>query len=158
MRFRIGLMSLLVMVATDCLAGTIYQWVDAQGIPHFSDSAPANSSGEPVKKLEIHAAPSSDANSEIKKLDSYQEQQGKADSKDASRASAAAKAKARAEAASKDNAERCRQLQEDLKVMNEHGRVREMDPSTGQAVILSENDKETRMKEVQKQISAFCSP
>ena len=157
MPLRSGIIGLMLLSACSCMAGTIYQWVDAQGVPHFSDSAPNNAAGKDVQKLEIHAAPSSDASSEIKQLNKEQDQQAQADSKDAARAAAAAKAKARADAAAKDNIERCRQLREDLTVMNEHGRVREMDPKTGQAVILSEDDKEARMKEIQKQISAFCS-
>jgi len=37
-RFVLGL--LLLLLATPLLAGTVYQWTDARGITHYSDSPP----------------------------------------------------------------------------------------------------------------------
>ncbi len=144
-----------VALTVSSQAGTIYQWTDANGTPHFSDSVPLNQPN--VQALNVYSGPSTDADQELKQLKKQRKNDSKAESDAAKKAEEAADAKAKLDAAAKDNAVRCKQLQENLQVLNEHGRVRETDPKTGETRYLSEADKEARNQDIQKQIQAFCN-
>lgn len=134
-------------------AGSIYSWVDDHGVAHFADTPPANMPG--VQTVHVQDAPSSDASSEIQQLNAERDAQDKNAQADAKASADKQTQQANAAKAAKDNQSRCAQLQSNLQVMNEHGRVRETD-AQGDTHYLSEEDKQKQMDDMQKQIQTFC--
>ena len=150
-------LALLACAQIACADG-IYKWVDAQGQAHFSDTPPMSQPG--VQRLDVQAAPSSDAGSEIKALDAARssdeqtdEQKQKADAVAQAKKDAAALA-----AQQNDYADRCKKLLANKAQLADHGRVRVMDEKTGQYRILTPEEKAAAEVDNEKQIKAFCTP
>ncbi len=158
---RIRSMALPLVVLALCHIATadgIYKWVDAQGQAHFSDTPPT---AQPdVQRLDVQAAPSSDAGSEIKALDAARESDAssEADAQKAAAKAQAAKDAAALAAKNNDYAGRCKKLLANKAALQDHGRVRVKDEKTGQYRILSSEEKAAAEIDNEKQIKAFCSP
>ena len=153
MRTSIILTVLLTMTLA-ASAGSIYTWMDEHGVAHYSDTPPANTPG--VQTVRVQDAPSSDASSEIQQLNDERAAQDKKAQTEAKDNAEKQALQAKAAQATKDNKSRCDQLQANLQVMNEHGRVRETD-AQGDTHYLSDEEKQKQMDDMQKQIQAFCS-
>lgn len=133
--------------------GGIYKWVDKDGVTHFGEKPPAPGVGEQIKVNS--AAPSSGASEAIQKLEDVrtkrlQDVQDKAAAKAATAESDAAD-KARAEAIKKN----CESYRANLKVLNEHGRIKETG-TDGQVKMLSDEEKQKRMQDAEKYLSENC--
>lgn len=149
------------VVMTSVTHADIYKWTDASGIPHFSDSPPTQ--GKDIQAVKVKNHPSSDADTSIKKLNQAREdqvQQDKANKADSTKKSqVTAKAGDKADQQPKDSGkykEKCTQLTNNLKVMNEHGRIREQDSTTGESRYLSDEEKNDRLDQTQREIKAYC--
>ncbi len=148
-------LTLFMSLALTAWAGRIYTWTDDHGVAHYADTPPANTPG--VQTVRVQDAPSSDASTEIQQLNDEREAQDKNAQADAKAKSEQQALQAKAAQAAKDNKSRCNQLQSNLQVMNEHGRVRETD-AQGDTHYLSDDEKQKQMADMQKQIQAFCNP
>ncbi len=158
---RIRSMALPLAVFALChiaAADSIYKWVDAQGLAHFSDTPPMSQPG--VQRLDVQSAPSSDAGDEIKALDASRESDANAEADTQKAADKAQAAKDAAALAAKNNdyAGRCKKLLANKAALHDHGRVRMMDSKTGQYRILTPEEMAAAEIDNDKQIKAFCSP
>lgn len=134
--------------------GQMYKWTDDKGVVHYSDSVPENvTNAQPIRaggRLPADA-PAAQAAREQQ----LGAQKKAAAEKDAEKAGKPAPASTEPAAKDKRYEERCQKLRENLNVLQNRGRIREADEK-GETRYLSDEEKQQRLDDVQRQIKAFC--
>lgn len=155
--------TLATLLATFLLAGTVeaaqfYKWTDEQGATHYSEEPPPASAGKASEVKVRTKLPSGarEAAENSKKAATSEAGKGKpaADKKD-EKATAPAKSSAESKEPPEQYAEKCKTLKSNLEAMQSHGRVRETD-AEGNVRALTEEEKQKRMDETQREIKAYC--
>lgn len=131
----------LVSLPTLAQAAKFYKWVDAQGVTHYTEKAPANAKTTAVK---VGDTTSSDAEDDIKQLEARRAALA-ADKKKAAEAAAKTPTESNANT-SKQQAENCEIHRKNLAVLKTGGRITTKDDN-GEPHHLSP-------EEIQKQITA----
>ncbi len=151
-----------MLLAATAGAAQFYKWTDDQGVTHYSEEAPPASAGKASEvkvrtKLPSGAREAMDnqqkAGSDALKKDAANKDKsaGKKDEKPQSAANAP-----KDDAKTPEQyAEKCKQLKENLATLQSRGRVREAEPD-GSVRALSDEEKQQRQDETQRQIKAFC--
>lgn len=135
-------------------AAKFYKWTDAQGVTHYSEDPPPESatSTSEVKVPTRLPSGSQPANKDVapaKKDDKAAKKDDKAKKSDA------VEKKEDAVGGSDRYAERCKQWRANIQTMEEHPRVKVSDEK-GESRVLTEEEKDARKDEIQRQIKAFC--
>lgn len=140
--------TLALSCATLSWAGGIYRWVDAQGVTHFGEKPPAPGVGE---KIRVSAPGPSIGAPKAAESATPQPQPATNAPAAASSAAEAAQAKAQADLIKKN----CESYATNLKVLQEHGQIREA-TIDGQVKMLSDDEKKSRMQEAEKYLAEKC--
>lgn len=122
----------------------VYRWVDEQGVTHYGEKPPAPGVGEKIKVSAPgpSSTPTPASNSAAKEAAPPASTPSEAE---------AAAAKAQAEVTKKN----CEAYAANLKVLREHGRIREQS-NDGQVKMLSEEEKQSRIQQAEKFIAENC--
>lgn len=151
----------LALGASTAEAAKFYKWTDADGVTHYSADPPADASKASevrVKNRSSAAAPAggdaapasgtgaADADAGAGGMDK-KERAGK-DKKDEP-----AKATGKEPA---QYAEKCKQLRQDLQTIQEHERIKTRDVASGEVRVLTEDERNSRLDDTQRQIKAYC--
>ncbi|MDQ8038379.1 MAG: DUF4124 domain-containing protein [Pedobacter sp.] len=154
--------TLAALLATFLLTGTVeaaqfYKWTDEQGVTHYTESPPPASAGKASEVKVRTKLPSGarEAAENSKKAATPEAGKGKAADKKDDKAAAPAKNTAENKETPEQYAEKCKTLKANLDAMQSHGRVRETD-AEGNVRALSDEEKQKRMDETQREIKAYC--
>lgn len=120
----------------------VYRWVDEQGVTHFGEKPPAPGVGEKIKV----SAPGPSSTPKTASGST-----GKDTAPATPSEAEATAAKAQAEVTRKN----CEAYAANLKVLREHGRIREQS-TDGQVKMLSEEEKLSRIQQAEKYIAENC--
>lgn len=145
---RIAALIALALGASTAEAAKFYKWTDEQGATHYTADPPppgAKSSEVRVKAKPGAATPATPAAAATT---------GKAKADDKAKAKGQEQ-KADASKGPEQYAEKCKGLRANLQAMEEHGRVKEMTAS-GEARVLTDDEKNARLDETRREIKAFC--
>lgn len=141
------------LLSSAASAAQFYKWTDEQGVTHYSEEAPpssASKASEVKVRTKLPSGSSAAAAGTAKAAADVNKAAPKKDEK------AGAKKTPDSEKKSPEQyAEKCKTLKENLEAMQSHGRVRET-TADGTVHALSEEEKQQRMDETQRQIKAFC--
>ncbi len=121
-------------------AGGIYKWVDEQGVTHFGEKPPAPGVGEKIRV----SVPSS-SSSPVPEAKASPVPAPAPTPKDT------AEDKAQAEITKKN----CEIYSANLKVLQEHGRIKEQ-AADGQMKILADEEKQKRIQQAEKFLAEHC--
>ncbi|MDF2446202.1 MAG: hypothetical protein K0S46_1438 [Moraxellaceae bacterium] len=160
----IACLAVLVATAPAHAGSKFYKWTDEHGVTHYT-AEPPPSSAKGASEVKVRsryqseeeaakAAPAAAAGGTAAP-GKDDKAAGKGKDKDKPKEKEKEKAKD-AKEGSERYAERCKKLQSDLQTMQEHARIRVSDGSGGEARVLSEEEKNAKQDEVQRQIKAFC--
>lgn len=141
----------LLLAAPIADAAQFYKWTDEQGVTHYSADPPPKSAGnasEVKVRTKLPSGSAAAAENLQKQRDEEKKSAEKAAKKDGKADKAAAKTPER-------HAEKCKQLQTSRQTLEDYARVKETD-ANGEVRVLSPEEKEERVDEVQRQIKAFC--
>ena len=138
--------SLILATSTVTWAGGVYRWVDEKGVTHFGEKPPAPGVGE---RIRVNAAGPSEATPTDPKKSSTPAAAAAATS--APTPAEAAQVKANAEIIKKN----CESYTANLKVLQEHGQIREATVD-GQVKMLTDEEKQGRINEAQKYLTDKC--
>lgn len=153
--------TLAALLATFLLAGTVeaaqfYKWTDEQGVTHYSEEPPPASAS---KSSEVKVRTRLPSGAQEAQQKAAAEKSGTAASKDAGadkKNGKTAPAKATEEKKSTEQyAEKCKTLRANLEAMQNHGRVK-ASGADGEVRVLTDEEKNQRMDETQREIKAFC--
>lgn len=147
-----------LLMASTTAAEQFYKWTDDQGATHYTAEPPPASAGKAseVKVRTKLPSGSKPAQSGTKSVPTSAasgdtgKTAGKQDDKAGTKPAPANDSKGPDE-----YSEQCKALKANLQAMEEHGRVKETD-SAGEVRVLSDEEKQKRMDETQRQIKAFC--
>lgn len=137
--------SLLFNSQHDLSATELYQWVDENGVKHFSQQPPAHIPD--LKAVDIRGTPVV-SGGEPRSLDVASEDTDKQPQSEKLEVE-------RIENPGKD-AERCAQARHNIAQMNEFRRVRAKDPETGETRYLDDEERESQLKNWKERESTFC--
>lgn len=134
--------------------GQMYKWTDDKGIVHYSDSVPENvTNAQPIRASGRQPADAPAAQATREQQLNAQKKATK--DKEAEKAGKPATASTEPAAKDKRYEERCEKLRENLNVLQSRGRVREADEK-GETRYLTDEEKQQRLDDIQRQIKAFC--
>lgn len=153
----------LAVLATSAQAGSkFYKWTDAQGVTHYTaEPPPSTVKGASEVKVRSQQLPeeaadaatsAQEAGNNAQKTDTKGKDQDQAKSKEKEKDKEQKKEGA---AGNERYAERCTKLNADLDTMKTHTQIRVSD-GKGEAKLLSDEEKNAKQDEVQRQIKAFC--
>lgn len=145
---RIAALIALALGASTAEAAKFYKWVDEHGTTQYTAAPPpagAKSSEVRVQVKPGSATPATPAAAAAP---------GKAKADDKAKAKGQEQ-KADAGKGPEQYAEKCKGLRANLQAMEEHGRVKEMTES-GEARVLTDEEKNARLDETRREIKAFC--
>jgi hypothetical protein len=149
----IACLSLILAAPAMLGAAKFYKWTDAQGVTHYSEGPPPESSrnaSEVKVPTRLPSGSPAPANAP-KAAASPAKKDGKADKKEG-------KVSEKSEEAAAGNeryAERCKQLRTNLQTMQEHARIKVSDEK-GESRVLSDEEKNNQLDDIQRQIKAYC--
>lgn len=155
----------LAVLATSAHAGSkFYKWTDAQGVTHYTaEPPPSTVKGASEVKVRSQHVPEEVADAATSAQEAGNNAQ-KTDAKDKGKDQGQAKSKEKEKdkeqkkegaAGNERYAERCTKLNADLDTMKTHTQIRVSD-GKGEAKLLSDEEKNAKQDEVQRQIKAFC--
>jgi hypothetical protein len=151
MKITTALAALLgALVLTSPVMADIYKWKDAKGVTNYSAEPPANVSD--AVRVKVQGKMPSDSGVAVQRLETQREDARKAQEEAAKKPAAPATSDKKSP---EQYAERCKQYRENLKTMQEHAQVRTTD-SKGEVRTLTEEEKQSKLDETQRQIKAFC--
>lgn len=142
-----------LLLAASAQAAQFYKWTDEQGVTHYSADPPPKSVGN-ASEVKVKTRLPADSEAAGSKLEKQ-----RTDAKKADKAAPAAPKKEDSATAAKPGperyAEKCKNLQSDLKAMQEHARISVADDK-GEVRTLTEEEKQQRIDDAQRQVKAFC--
>ncbi len=136
------------------MAAQFYKWTDEQGVTHYSEEPPPASAGKASEvkvRTRLPSGAQTDADAVTDDKAATKPQAGKPDKKEDKAATKPDESKAPPE----QYAERCKSLKENLEAMQSRGRVRETG-ADGSVRALTDEEKQQRLDDTQRQIKAFC--
>jgi hypothetical protein len=149
-------LGLLLAATAANAADKFYKWTDEKGITHYSEAPPVdpNTKASSVK-VQTKLPSGSVGTKEDEKVGAKKPAADKAtkDNKAAPKPGTAA-TPATAKTTGK-YAEKCKQLQANLKTMQEHARVSVTDEK-GEARVISQEEKDSQTDDMQREIKAYC--
>lgn len=163
MKMTTALSAFLGLLLATTVAGAadkFYKWTDAQGVTHYSEAPPPDSAtkASAVKvrtKLPSGSAAAAEGLQKQRADADKPVKEGK-DSKDDKTAKTSPAAAPAATGNTPDKyAEKCKKLQADLKILQEHGRVKVSDDK-GADRIMTPEEKDSRTDDIQREIKAYC--
>lgn len=140
-----------LLMASVAAAAQFYKWTDEQGVTHYSEDPPPKSATG-TSEVKVQTRLPSDSDEAVSNLQKQRDETLKASDKAKEDAT---KSKVDVSKAPEKYAEKCKTLQANLQAMQEHGRVKETDDK-GEVRVLTDEEKNNRMDETQRQIKAFC--
>ncbi|QYK04261.1 DUF4124 domain-containing protein [Shewanella zhangzhouensis] len=135
----------LLLVCGISQAATIYKWVDKNGVTHFSEQPPPDETQtQTLNAAELEPKPIGfDSPKPIPKNDETVSDEQK-----------------NADLVRQQNADQadaiCEQAKQNLDVLSNFSRVTRKDDSTGEPVMMSDEERETALSDAKKRISLFC--
>lgn len=129
----------------------IYKWKDEKGVTNYGAEPPV--SAKNVIPVKVSGRLPSDSEAAVQSLEKQREDAKKALDEKAKKPTTPTPS---ADKKAPDQyAERCKQLHDNMKVMQEHAQIR-IAGEDGQGKTLTEEEKQSKMDETQRQIKAFC--
>lgn len=122
----------------------VYRWVDEKGVTHYGEKPPAPGVGE---KIKVSAPGPSSTPAPAAKTAANQTTPGNA----AATGAESAAANAQTEVMKKN----CEAYAANLRVLKEHGRIREQG-NDGQVKMLTDEEKQSRIQQAEKFIAENC--
>ncbi len=136
-----------LLLASPAMA-QIYKWTDEKGVTHYSaDPPPANASN--ASQVKVQTRLPSDSEAATQNLEKQRAESRKAAEAGGEKPTTPAKQPP------EKYAERCKNLQENLKTMQEHARIKLTDEK-GEVRMLTDEEKQAKLDDTQRQIKAFC--
>lgn len=127
----------------------IYRWVDDKGMVHYSGTVPAEEEYEQVEMPKLTPAVPTDslkeAQEQLEQLQKQQREGSRDEELDAFREQRAALME-----------QECAQAQEALRTLESHARVLLYDEETGQAVHLTEEERQEELARTQRAVDYYC--
>lgn len=150
---KLTLFALLgALVTGHATAAQFYKWTDENGVTHYSEAPPP----ETVKnstEVKVPSRQPSGTEAAAQNLQKQREAALKALDEAGKKKPQTPPAAAKGD--KEKNAERCKQLQGNLAVMENSGRVSEKDDK-GEKRYLTEEEKSKRLEDTRRQIKAYC--
>lgn len=148
----LGKLLFLVSVAS-CLIyqplyAAVYKWVDENGVTQYSATPPPKGN---FNKLKEPPPPADGTADTVRRL----EQQNKAFSERRGEQLKASNKQKQAQAKAAQNVEKCKKARDNLSYFQARTRIRYLEED-GTATFLSEEQRQQRMKGIQKRIDAYC--
>ncbi|HEX6590362.1 MAG TPA: DUF4124 domain-containing protein [Moraxellaceae bacterium] len=140
-----------LLLATSAQAAQFYKWTDEQGVTHYSADPPPKSVGN-ASSVKVKTRLPADSEAAVDNLEKQRADSKKADKAAPKKDDAAAPA---AKPATERYADKCKNLQSDLKTMEEHARINVTDEK-GEVRTLTEEEKQQRVDDTKRQVKAFC--
>jgi hypothetical protein len=129
----------------------IYKWKDARGVTNYSAEPPANATD--VVRVKVSGKMPSDSEAAVQNLEKQREDTKKAQEKEAKKP--ATPASTADKKTPEKYTERCKQYQDNMKTMQEHAQIR-VTENNGEVRTLTDEEKQAKMDETQRQMKAFC--
>lgn len=148
---RIAALIALALGASTAEAAKFYKWTDEQGATHYTAEPPPP--GAKSSEVRVQAKPGA-ARPATPATPAAAAAPGKAKADDKAKTKGQEQ-KAEASKGPEQYAEKCKGLRANLQAMEDHGRVKEMTAS-GEARVLSDDEKNARLDETRREIKAFC--
>lgn len=149
---RVIFLVMLTLLAGGTQAVTVYKWTDANGSIHYDDHSRADVNSVQLKISDFQP---SDQGAALKNLET-DKQKIAADAEALENKKIMALKKLKEKDDQKQQAARCDQEHQDLQKLNEHHRILEMPPG-GAPVVLSEEERQAKIKETQKYLDQYCT-
>lgn len=142
-----------LLLASPAMA-QIYKWTDEKGVTHYSaDPPPANASN--ASQVKVQTRLPSDSEAATQNLEKQRAESRKAAEAGKSSKAEDKKSAVPAKQPPEQYAERCKSLRGNLKTIQENARIRLTDEK-GETRMLSEEEKQAKLDDTQRQIKAFC--
>ena len=142
--------ALTLLTVTQAYSASYTKWTDAEGNTHYGDKIPVAYSKSAeiinVHPDQAHTNATDSLQNKIKRLDETNIKRKEAREKEAME-------KAKKDALSKN----CQQSKKQLKLLNEHSRIR-MKQKNGDYRMLSVEEKRGKVREIKESISKYCNP
>ncbi len=152
---RLSIILLLCTLSVVSLAANkVYKWVDNEGNTHYSETQPANQQATTMK-MPNAKAPSLPEVEET----SQQPQTEKSAVVEAEKEDPKAKAKAKADLDAADLINRqklCDQAKANQLALNSSVRVAQVDPETGERVLMTDDERVNALQKAEKDIKEYC--
>lgn len=144
-----------LLLASPALAAQIYKWVDEKGVTHYAAEPPPPNATQ-ATQVKVQTRLPSDSEAAVQNLEKQREQARKSQEQSANKPAApSAPASGTDKKVPEQYAERCEQHRKNLKTMQEHAQIR-MNDANGEPRTLTEEEKQAKLDETQRQIKAFC--
>ena len=138
-------MLLLLLICTlSVQAESLYRWVDAQGVVHYSEVPPAD-----MQAQRINVATPAKIGTVSPKQEEPVEQGGVNNADNATEPQETPEQKAARQ-------RNCEVVKGNLKTMEEHALIKEADPATGEFRVISETERQTKMQQAKDRIKEWC--
>ncbi len=144
--------SLLTLLSTTSLAA-IYKWVDAEGNVHYGQQRPANASAERMRVPEhapvdtsTYKRPGFNSGTNTSSTNTKEAEKNTAEEDEEVKETKAEK---------KQRLANCKQIRDNLAIMESRGRIRSKDKD-GNTTYLSEEEKQARMKKSRDTLAKSC--
>ena len=141
-------------------AANFYKWTDEKGVTHYSESPPPEASTNATKVKVPTRLPSgalaqpapAAGKADTQKAGDKKGQAAEKPAKDSSKETAQA---SEAKPGAGRYAEKCKELDQYLETMNQHGRIK-ITEEGGTTRVLSDEEKTAKIDDLQRQRQAFC--
>ncbi len=142
--FTKSLVLILILASIGSASATvIYKWVDKDGVTHYSQQVPENTSTDKIYSEDIEQQPIGFTAPKARPA--------------APEPSKEEKNAARIKEHNKEQAaDICENAQHNLKVLTTHSRFRSKDETTGEVVAMKEEDRQAKIKVQEERIKLFC--
>lgn len=142
--------ALTLITVTQAYSASYTKWTDAEGNIHYGDKVPAAYSKSAktvhVHPDQVHSNATKSLQNKIERLDETNTKRREAREKEEME-------KAEKDALTKN----CQQSKKQLKLLNEHGRIR-IKQKNGDYRMLSDEEKRGKAREIIESISKYCNP
>ncbi len=148
--YRLIILLLALIASTTSYAQKMYKWVDDQGVTHYTSSRPP--ADQEADKVSIRRAPPAQPKSASA---DNQPSTDEGDQLEEAFKAADLKNKSQQDFDKTVNQEYCRRAQNNLKILNSHGRIRERGKD-GEVIILADEQKQERITRAQQSVDRSC--
>ncbi|MFT5705090.1 MAG: hypothetical protein ACI8SK_001044 [Shewanella sp.] len=144
MLIKLICLSLSLTFTSSTFAIEIFQWVDKDGVTHYSQQPPKNNSSNKIYSEDLEQKPIGSVQPKIRESTTPVQSE---DEKNAA-------------TIKKQNTEQatalCESAKQNLKILTSHSRLKSKDEKTGGLVMMKEEDRQQEIKNQKKRIKLFC--
>lgn len=141
--------ALALILSTTIQAGKYYRWVDESGVTHYTETPPPDTQATTIRTQGKDPKSAEQAKARLS-------EQRKAFTEAAANKKAADEENKLADENEKIKQGNCETAKKNLKMLQEHSRIREKGDN-GEYTVLAEEERQARIKLAQERIKEFCN-